>query len=65
MEIEDYYGVVETSKEIFDKIPMNLCISGTIETVKFLLGNEKEYNVLLSLGLDVEYTVDWYKIKLV
>lgn len=59
------YGVAAVPFQIFEAIDGKLTISNSNEKVKYLCANEKETNMLRSLGIDTKGVVcDWYKINL-
>jgi hypothetical protein len=62
---DEYYHVVDVNNDIFNKIPNSMCISGTTDVVKYLCGNQEEFDLLTSIGLKIDRSVDWYKIQLV
>lgn len=63
MKQDEYYGVVYVSSEIFDKLNVDMLISGGDDNVKFMCANELETNHLINLGIDINNVVpDWYKI---
>lgn len=57
------YECFVVDQKTFEMIPYWMCISGTNETTKFLLGNTPEMEFLASLfGVEVE-TSDYYRIS--
>ena len=61
---DGYYGLFNVSKTIFDSVSIEMCISGTNESVKYLCANNAETEHLISLGLEAIQNCDWYKVEM-
>jgi nitrogen fixation NifU-like protein len=65
------YRVIETTdKDLFNQIPISLCIDHTTETIKFLCANDKEITLIetifdIELEEQADICFDYFRVMLV